>query len=290
MGRSFALILAAAVVVAASAGAQAADLLPPPPPVEPPPPADFGGWYLRGDVGVGALQLYDWRSTLQPNLFGQLPNGPVWLTHYSIGDTAFAGGGFGYQYNSWLRGDLTAEYRINTSYRAGQAFIGFFPPNCVGGCFGADHYQGNISTVLLMANGYVDLGTWYGVTPFIGGGVGAAFHNFGGLTDYGFGVANGGIGVARDLDTTNFAWAAMAGFAFNVTPNFKVELGYRYVDMGRITSNPILCGDVRSCFNERHGFYLASHDIRLGFRYILAAPIAPPVLPPPPPPPLVRKY
>lgn len=285
MGRTIALILAAAVVVGVGAGAQAADLLPPPPPLEPPPPVDFGGWYLRGDVGVGALQLSDWRSTLTPNAFGVFPAGPVWATHYSIGDTAFAGGGFGYQFNSWLRTDLTAEYRIQSNYRAGQGFLGFFPPNCVNGCFGADHYHGNIGTVLLMANGYVDLGTWYGVTPFVGAGVGAAFHNFNSLTDHGVGVA--AVGVARDTDVTNFAWAAMAGFAFNVTPNFKVELGYRYVDMGRITSNPIICSDVASCFNERHSFYLASHDIRLGFRYILNTPIAPPVLPPPP---LVRKY
>lgn len=287
MGRSIALILAAAVVAGVSAGAQAADLLPPPPPIEPPPPMDFGGWYLRGDVGVGAMQLSEWRSTLTPNSFGVLPNGPVWPTHYNIGDTAFAGGGFGYQYNNWLRGDLTAEYRINTNYRAGQAYF-FFPPAPAAPIFGADQYHGNIGTVLLMANGYVDLGTWYGVTPFIGGGVGAAFHNFSGLTDYGVGVA--GMGVARDLDTTNFAWAAMAGFAFNVTPNFKVELGYRYVDMGKINSNPIACSDMRGCFGERHSFYLASHDIRLGFRYILGGPVAPPVLAPPPPGPLVRKY
>ena len=113
----------------------------------------------------------------------------------------------------------------------------------------------SLGTVLFMANGYVDLGTWYGVTPFVGGGIGAAFHNFTNLADYGIGVA--GIGAARDTNITNFSWAVMADVAFNVTPNFKVELGYRYLDMGRITSNPIYCGDVTSCFQERHHFYVA---------------------------------
>lgn len=286
MGRSIALILAAAVVTGVSAGAQAADLLPPPPPVEPPPPVDFGGWYIRGDVGVGALQLTDWRSTLQPNAFGVLPNGPVWPTHYTIGDTAFAGGGFGYQYNNWIRGDVTAEYRINSNYRAGQAYF-FFPPAPAAPIFGADKYDAGLSTILFMANGYVDLGTWYGVTPYVGGGIGAAFHNFNSFTDHAVGVA--GVGVAQDTNVTNFAWAAMAGLTFNVTPNFKMDLGYRYVDMGRITSNPIFCADALGCFKERHSFYLASHDIRLGFRYILGGVAPVPVLPPPPPP-LVRKY
>lgn len=285
MGRIFALLFAAAVLAGANAGANAADLLPPPPPIEPPPPVDFGGWYLRGDVGVGATQISGWRSTLSPNATGSLPNGPVWNTHYGIGDTAFAGGGVGYQFNNWLRADLTGEYRIQSNYRAGMAYYGFWanPP-----VFGADQYNASLSTALFMANGYVDLGTWYGLTPFVGFGVGAAFHNFQGLTDYAVGVA--GMGVARDTNVTNFAWSAMAGVAFNVTPNFKVEVGYRYLDMGRITSNPIVCSDIASCFGERHSFNVASNDVRIGFRYIIPSLTPVPMMAPPPMPPLVRKY
>src|SRR5690242_4178780 len=52
-----ALALTAAAVVALSSAAFAADLLPPPPSFEPPPPPiaapEMGGWYIRGDVGVG---------------------------------------------------------------------------------------------------------------------------------------------------------------------------------------------------------------------------------------------
>ena len=67
MGRSKALILATLVAAGASSAAFGADLLPPPPQLGPPPPMDVGGgWYLRGDVGVGAVQMSNWRSTLQP--------------------------------------------------------------------------------------------------------------------------------------------------------------------------------------------------------------------------------
>ena len=53
--RAFALTTVA--VVALSSAAVAADLLPPPPAPEPPiVNAELGGWYLRGDVGVGFNQ------------------------------------------------------------------------------------------------------------------------------------------------------------------------------------------------------------------------------------------
>ncbi len=288
MGRSFALLLAAAIVAGAG-GAQAADLLPPPPMVEPPPPPDFGGWYLRGDVGVGATQLSSWNYSLRPGLDNagvlQAPGGPVWNTYHSIADTAFAGAGVGYQFNNWLRFDMTGEYRIDAAYRATNHFTF---AGCGSACYGFDNYSANLGTALFLANAYVDLGTWYGLTPFVGAGVGAAFHNLAGLTDYGFGVANGGYGLAPDTSVTNFAWAAMAGLAFAVTPNLRLEVGYRYVDMGKITSNAIACNSA-PCFGERHSFNVASNDIRVGFRYIIPS-LVPPPPPPPPPGPLVRKY
>lgn len=289
MGRSIALLLAAAVVAGVTAGAQAADLLPPPPPIEPPPPppVDFGAWYLRGDVGVGATQISNWNFSLRPGIDNngviQIPGGPVWNTNRYLQDTVFAGAGFGYQFYSWLRFDLTGEYRIDAAYRATNHFTF---PGCGGTCYGIDSYNANLGTALFLANTYFDLGTWYGVTPFVGGGIGAAFHNFAGLTDYGFGIANGGYGLASDAKPTNFAWAVMAGLGFAVTPNVRLEIGYRYLDMGRITSNPIHC-NAAPCFGERHSFYLASHDIRLGFRYVFAALAPPPILAPPP---LIRKY
>jgi opacity protein-like surface antigen len=274
-GRSSALLLAA-LAASASSSALAADLLPPPPEPPPPPPVEFSGWYLRGDIGVGATQLREWRSTLAPvNAFGNPP--PAVLPVFaSLGDSGFFDAGFGYQFNSWLRVDLTGEYRTQANYRAAVTWF-----DTRTGAYGADVYSANHTAALFLANGYIDLGTWFGITPYVGGGVGVAARGLDGLIDNTF-------GYAKDTSKTSFAWQVGAGLAFNVTPNLELELGYRYLDMGNIKSNPIICLQVAACWAEQHSFSVASHDVRLGFRYHLAQ--AAPVIFAPPPPPLVRKY
>lgn len=276
MGRSTALLVAAAVVVGASATAQAADLLPPPPVEMPPPPPEFSGWYLRADVGVGATQVSGWRNTLAPvNLRGDAPPA-VFPVFASLGDVAHFGAGFGYQYNNWIRGDLTGEYRTGARYSAAVGWANQF------GQFGADVYSGFFNTALFMANGYVDLGTWHGISPFVGGGIGAAFNWMNGFIDHGF-------GYARDTSNTNFAWQVTGGIGYAITPNLRLEVAYRYLDLGTFHSNPISCIDFTACWGERHSFNVASHDVKLGFRYIIGG-FEPAPMPLPPPGPLVRKY
>jgi hypothetical protein len=105
---------------------------------------------LRGDVGVGALQMNSWRSTLQPfDETGQsLANSGDYIVpaFASIGDTTFAGVGFGYQFNHWFRADITGEYRTEATYRAGLAGV-----NTYSGWTGFDTYNGGVSTALFMA-------------------------------------------------------------------------------------------------------------------------------------------
>ncbi|WP_424362212.1 outer membrane protein [Methylocystis parvus] len=287
MGRSFALLLAAAIVAGAG-GAKAADLLPPPPPMEPPPPVEFGGWYLRGDVGVGAYELSGLRSTFNdPTVVVPAPlfNG------YSIGDAAFAGAGVGYQFNNWFRFDVTGEYRTAAQYSAIQSYTdiwsapGFSPCGIAARCH--DVYHGQHSAAVFLANAYFDLGTWYGITPFVGGGIGFATNFLNNWYDISAQPA-GGFGYASDRTQTNFAWQVGAGLAYNVTPNLKLEVAYRYLDMGKMSTGQIVCQGVVVCAREVQSFNLASNDIRLGFRYVIPSLV--PLPPPPPPGPLVRKY
>jgi opacity protein-like surface antigen len=245
-----------------------------------------GGWYLRGDIGVGVQNYKEFDHTQTNQAF-------VWpaswrIDQRDISDTGFIGVGLGYQFNSWLRFDATAEYRSKAAFTA----LGSYTEFCPGGrCF--DKYEGNHSAVVVMANAYIDLGTWMCLTPFIGGGVGVAQHRITGLTDVGY-ISDGstGFGYAanNDFNEWKFAWAVHAGVAYNVSSNFKVELAYRYLNMGNVNTSIIDCasGGCSTGAGPRAFYSLRdfdSQDLKFGMRWLLQPEQAAPIYAPP----LMRK-
>ena len=87
-----------------------------------------------------------------------------------------------------------------------------------------------MSSWLLLANAYVDLGTWNCFTPFVGAGIGGAYNTLHDFSDVG--IPTAGRGFGRNPSQWNLAWALYAGVAYEVTRNFKVELAYRYLNYG----------------------------------------------------------
>ncbi len=60
----------------------------------------------------------------------------------------------------------------------------------------------------------------------------------------------------------NLAWSLMGGVAYDITPQLKGELSYRYLNSGSFKSlSSPLVGSVRSSID--------SHQLRLGFRYMM---------------------
>jgi opacity protein-like surface antigen len=282
--RSVKLLIAAGAASLLSSAAFAADMgsiMPAPPaPYYAPPVEDFGGWYLRGDIGMtntrGKLfaPAYDDVSTLSVNQLG----------HGFTGGTSY-GVGVGYQFNSWFRADVTGEYRSKVMF-SGTDFA-----NIAGLGPISDVYSARFSSWVAMANVYVDLGTWWCITPFVGAGVGGAFNQIDGLQDLGsipspgVGSVNSASYFANQANKTSFAWAAHAGLAYKVNQNFTVELAYRYLDLGNAvtgkgdTFDGILGGRGRPFqFND-----LTSQDIKLGVRWTCCD------VPAPAPAPLIRK-
>jgi len=278
-----------------STAALAADLPPPlPPPVYRAAVVETGGWYLRGDVGVGiqSFQSFDFHQT-------NAASGARWPASWNIdqkdiSDVGIIGFGLGYAWNNWLRFDVTGEYRTKDKFKAVGSFRGA-ADSCVDGV-GADgvcrdQFDGNHTATVVLANAYIDLGTWWCVTPFIGAGVGAAYHKITGLSDTGF-QANGSsaFGITTtDRTQWNLAWAVHAGLAYNVSNNLKLEFSYRYLNMGNIDTAEIICG-ANGCANPTGGpraFYtlhnLSSQDFRIGMRWMLQPEAPPPAYP------LVRK-
>lgn len=269
------LLAAGAASLLSSTAAFAADMpIAPPPAYAPPPIEDFGGWYLRGDIGM-TNQRY---SDLADPYLAQVPE-RSWLDKGGFDSGMLYGVGVGYQFNSWFRADLTGQYRGRTSYDALDTFR-----NTDTNQINSNHLQATKSEWLVLANGYVDLGTWWCVTPFVGAGIGAARVTLDNYRDTNV-IARGG-GWAPSASTWNFAWAAHAGLAYRVSPSFTVELAYSYVSLGSgKTGDPRdLNGDNRLPGNYVELKDITSHDIKFGVRWNLDAP--PVYLPPPP---LIRK-
>jgi opacity protein-like surface antigen len=261
---SVTLLIRAAAAALFSTTAYAADMPQPQPTYQPMPlvmEQPVGAWYLRGDVGVGITSQVDF--IFQPNPL----NAPVDILsqHASMGDTVFFDAGIGYEFNNWLRFDVTGEYRSKSDF---NAFIAY---NFGGAA--ADNYTGFLKSTIVLANAYLDLGTWNCVTPFVGFGVGGAYNTFADLADVG---TSAGTGLGRNSSQLNFAWALHAGLGYNVTQNFSVELAYRYLNYGSVTDSIDCYG---GCNPDSYKLQnLTSQDLMLGMRWRFPIESAPPVM------------
>ncbi len=205
---------------------------------EPQQPLEFGtGWYLRGDAAYAEEDhpAFDARTTSLDR---------------KATDSGYAFGlGIGYKLTSFVRFDVTGDYLDPFDYSA--------TASCGLGCdVSAKDYVWRWDG---LANGYLDLGTWYGFTPYVGAGAGVA----GTRQDTKLVVARTSAADAvtsAKQDDYRFAWAAMAGVSYAVTPHAMIDIGYRYLDLGRTR---ISLAPVATTQKD-----LASHQVRVGVEQI----------------------
>ena len=258
------------------AAANAADLgLPPPPPLEYPQPCIgcTGPVYLKGFIGAANPNVGNINTELfQFNDFE--------VSHEDIKSTPFFGVGIGYEFNRWLRFDVTGEYRGKSLFIAQDRYPGgngTFNVNSnaaaitagTPGAFlpGTNEYTADIESWVGLANAYIDLGTYMCITPYIGGGVGLASVSVLGLKDVN--VPNLGVAYATDHSETNFAWAVYGGLAYDVNPSVTLDLAYRYTDLGDARSGRVTAYDNSSSYAGVDIEDITSHDVMLGVRWKL---------------------
>ncbi len=180
----------------------------------------------------------------------------------TLPETVSVGGGVGYKFNGLFRADITVDYRADAHIKALSSGT-----NYVEG-FSTDSLKLESTTALV--NAYVDLGTWSGITPYVGAGVGVA-HNL--LHSYSSRVtcftdfcrkSFSGQSVPHPAGEKNsLAYAFMAGAAFDVGLGFKIDAGYRYLRMGESQTKL-----------DTDGFGiklkpLDAHEVRVGLRYMI---------------------
>ncbi|PAQ05829.1 outer membrane protein [Mesorhizobium temperatum] len=213
-------------------------------------PVEVGsGWYLRGDVA------YLPEKSFEDEDFAFTP-----ASFSDNEDPIFASIGFGYHFNDYLRADLN---------------LGYLPGNKIGVGYddSATAAEATVASASLknyafsgMLNGYVDLGTYVGITPYLGVGIGIVQSNRK-LSASHFTDNNDPTDdfVLQDDKTQySFAYTLNAGLAYQVSKNVSVDLGYQYFSAPdaeyataeSLTSYPIDKG-------------ISNHQVKLGLRYDL---------------------
>jgi opacity protein-like surface antigen len=226
-------------------------------------------FYVRADLGIARHSFEDFS---QADL---AENGGAFLSK-SIGDSPTIGVGFGWQAHNRFRFDLTGEYRA-TAHIQGLDHVSANLIAPVGTLIANTQYQGHLAAMVGLLNGYWDIGTWRGITPYVGGGVGFARTQVSGLTTLStatFTDATGAVttqvspGTSSDKSQLNFAWALMAGLSFDIGTGTKLDMGYRYLNMG---SDIAATSGLLNCVCGATGQPLKiggleAHEIRIGLR------------------------
>ena len=233
------------------------------------------GWYLRGDAAASN----DNRLQLGPVT---LPSSKSFFNSWSLGI------GGGYQWNNWFRTDITVDWRAPRTFQGNTVAglpcqIGAAPVTTAGVVTGstpiyaacADTTRQRVNDLHALFNAYVDLGTWAGVTPYLGAGVGFNYiYQKGSVTwTQNNGVPynptwtdpfTGGTYSAywdqyRSGTSLQFAWALMGGISYDLMSHVKIDLGYRYLNLGSVTTYSSSAGQLTT--------KLKAQELRLGLRY-----------------------
>jgi opacity protein-like surface antigen len=237
--KTFAIIGAASLALVTAA--KAADLPPPslslPPSIQKAPALVdelSSGWYLRGDIAYRMNRLGS-----VTNLVGPQP------TSNKIDRSGAIGVGVGYKMN-WFRADVTVDYGFKTKYWGDTVFL-------------SPDFTARVDSITALFNVYGDLGTWFGITPYIGVGIGGSNLGTSNFSEASLPAVPEPTRNAR----WNTAWAWMAGLSYNVSENLAIDLGYRRINMGDALTNPDFFGN-RLTFGK-----FSADEIRAGLRWSL---------------------
>lgn len=256
-------VLGSAALMSLSTGyVGAADLYEPP--VVQAPPAEYrevsyGGWYIRGDIDYHLTEFLGGDYITYGCPAACTPPGTNSFASGSFKGALSLGGGIGYQINRYLRTDLTADYFFKSGFRGSTNGTCGAPPVP---CTSVD--ESSYTAWLLLANAYAELGTYHGVTPYVGAGIGGAHISWANLRN----TIPGGTFVHKGESDWRFAWALMAGASYCLTDNLKADLGYRFsrISGGKMFSQYAPDGTFLGAGPGRDkGFNV--HEVRLGLRY-----------------------
>lgn len=223
-----------------------------------PPQAAVSPCYFRADVGYSMsgdpqMRWSAWNPTVTPYTER--------VTREKMDNSWI--GGIGAGCGSGSRG---LRYEAMLGYHGQRGVSGTTAPfNDGNGNIQSARINSAITSYTGMVNGYFDLGNFRGVVPYVGLGVGLAYHQ---MDEYTLVGTRSTVPwkVTGDNDLT-LAWSAMAGFAYQVSDRAILDFGYRFIDLGSAaTSRTDNFGNTPSKLALDD---ITAHEFKVGLRYHL---------------------
>ncbi len=221
--------------------------------------APGGPCYVRADVGYSFSSTPDvtWPVTdAGGNFLGdkvsKVKTGDTWLAEGGIGCGSASPG-----HGGW-RGEVVFGYRGQHKID-GEPLL-WAPPNVNF----VDPLHTKLTSYTMMLNAYRDLMTFGNFTPYVGVGVGMAYHTVESVSFTENPFLTNEIEGNSDLA---FAWQVMAGVGYRLNERATLDVGYRYADLGKATSGRI---DTAGFANPRVVIDdITAHELKVGLRYQL---------------------
>ena len=158
---------------------------------------------------------------------------------HDVGSTASIDLGLGYRFSQYFRFDGTLGYRggYDAKFNGGKV---------------------EVQSVLTMLTIYWDLFQVGGFSPYLAAGMGLAYNNL----DK---IKTGAFNVGGD-SSMNFAWSVGGGMSYQINQTMSLDLGYRYVDAGRVRSDHDGDASLFGGNDDRLKGNLRTHDFLIGLR------------------------
>ncbi len=155
----------------------------------------------------------------------------------------------GYQYGNGWRTEAEYTFKKKTEYTSGSTA---FPTSL-------NHHKTDAQR--LMLNAYRDYEVYQGVSLYGTVGLGIAKVKSSGWQ----GNTSRQYGSNTD---TNFAYSVGAGISYEPIDKLNFDLGYRYIDLGKIESGMNNFGNARGLQDEQMKAHLKSQEVMFGVRYL----------------------
>lgn len=232
------------------------------------------GWYIRGDLGYAG-----WVKGGKPTYTVYEPGGTVFsrerFDSARFSEPMSYGVGMGYQFNSMFRADLTTDFFNGSLEGRSDIDAPCAASEAMGTGCGFNHKAG-YNAFNVMANGYLDLGTVMGFTPYVGAGVGVTRLDWNNLKSTAYCIdgsaacsgASHGSGALPGYDSWRFTYALMAGASYDITERVKFDLGYRFTDVdgGKMFGYGATERGWGASGAKGHDSGFQKHEIRAGIR------------------------